>query len=102
MDSIFFFLIIASINQFPANPYKPSNENEQKLIEKIIAAKPININTADESELMKLKGVGQKRACQIIAYRKKHGKFKNIDQIKRVPGVSTRLFSDNKELIITE
>ncbi len=95
-------LIAASVNKYPADPYKPSNAHEQKLIEKLTASKAVNINTASVEELMHLKGIGQKRAEQIIAYRKKYGNFKNVNQIKRVPGVSKRFINDNKGLIITE
>ena len=39
----------------------------------------VNINTASKDELMSLKGIGEKRADDIIEYRKKNGDFKNVD-----------------------
>lgn len=39
----------------------------------------VNINTASAEELMTLKGIGQTRAEQIIAYREKHGAFASIE-----------------------
>src|SRR2546428_13683166 len=39
-------------------------------------AAPININTADVKELMKLEGVGRRVAEKIVEYRDTHGPFK--------------------------
>ena len=35
----------------------------------------LNINTATETQLMTLKGVGEKKAAAIVAYRTEHGNF---------------------------
>ena len=47
----------------------------------------VNINTATKEELVTLKGIGDKRAQEIIDYRKKNGDFKSIDDLEKVPGV---------------
>ncbi len=47
----------------------------------------ININTATKSELMELPGIGETRAQDIIQYRKEHGAFATIEDIKKVPGI---------------
>jgi competence protein ComEA len=38
-----------------------------------------------------LKGVGEKRAEDIIDYRKKHGDFKSVDDLQKVPGIGSSL-----------
>jgi competence protein ComEA len=47
----------------------------------------VNINTATKEELTSLKGIGDKRAQEIIDYRKKNGDFKSVDDLEKVPGV---------------
>ena len=44
----------------------------------------VNINTATQSELETLPGIGTSTAIKIINYRKENGKFKNIEDIKKV------------------
>jgi competence protein ComEA len=51
------------------------------------AAAAVNINTATKEELTSLKGVGDKRAQEIIDYRKKNGDFKSVDDLEKVPGI---------------
>ncbi|MDR2833751.1 MAG: helix-hairpin-helix domain-containing protein [Streptococcaceae bacterium] len=46
----------------------------------------VNINTADESELQTLSGIGQKKAQDIISYRQENGSFKSIEELKNVSG----------------
>jgi comEA protein len=53
----------------------------------------ININTASLTELMKLNGIGEKRAADIIEYRNTHGDFENIDDIMKVKGIKQGIFS---------
>lgn len=59
----------------------------------------VNINTADEDELMTLNGVGQSRADAIIAYREEHGRFEKIEDLKNVAGIKEGLFSKIKDHI---
>lgn len=47
----------------------------------------ININTANQSDLETLPGIGTTTATKIIDYRKENGKFKNIEDIKKVKGI---------------
>jgi competence protein ComEA len=51
------------------------------------AAAVVNVNTATKEELTTVKGIGEKRAQEIIDYRKKNGDFKSVDDLEKVPGV---------------
>ena len=46
----------------------------------------VNINTATESELEAVKGVGPAKAKAIITYREAHGNFKSLDELDNVKG----------------
>ncbi len=59
----------------------------------------ININTADESELMTLTGIGEGKARAIISYREEHGNFKSIEEIKNVSGIGDATFNKFKDSI---
>lgn len=59
----------------------------------------ININTADQKELEKIKGVGPSIAGRIIEYRENNGAFKSIDEIKKVRGIGDKTFEKMKDQI---
>jgi competence protein ComEA len=46
----------------------------------------VNLNTASQSELDTLKGVGPVKAKAIMDYRAKNGPFKSVDDLEKVPG----------------
>lgn len=46
----------------------------------------ININTATQSELESVKGLGPAKAKAIIEYRQANGAFKSVDELDKVKG----------------
>jgi competence protein ComEA len=46
----------------------------------------VNINTATQSDLEMVKGVGPAKAKAIITYREANGNFKNLDELDNVKG----------------
>lgn len=64
------------------------------------AAARINVNTADVLTLTGLKGVGEKKAQAIIAYRKANGPFNSMEQFEAVPGIGPSIVAKNKSLIV--
>jgi len=46
----------------------------------------VNINTATQSELESVKGLGPSKAKAIIDYREKNGAFKSLDDLDKVKG----------------
>lgn len=62
----------------------------------------VNINTATQTELEELPGIGPSTALKIIQYRDENGKFKNIEDIKEVSGIGENKYSNIKDLITTK
>lgn len=52
----------------------------------------VNINTATQTELETLNGIGPSTASKIIKYRNEKGKFKKIEDIKNVSGIGEAKF----------
>ena len=60
----------------------------------------ININTADETQLTTLTGIGATRAQAIIAYRQENGPFAAIEEIMNVQGIKEGTFTKIKDEIV--
>jgi competence protein ComEA len=61
------------------------------------AAEAIDINVADEATLMSVKGIGEKRAAAIVAYRDKNGSFRSVDELIEVQGISESLVEKSRD-----
>ena len=73
------------------------------LIPTLLFAEVVNINTADKDALMSaIKGVGEKRAEAIIAYRKQNGPFKSIEELVEVRGIGASTVEANMETLSIE
>lgn len=59
----------------------------------------ININTADQSELEELEGIGPTLAQRIIIYRETNGPFSSIEELKDVSGIGDKKFEGLKNSV---
>lgn len=59
----------------------------------------ININTATQTELETLPGIGPSTSLKIVNYREENGDFKSIEQIKEVSGIGDAKYENIKDLI---
>ena len=59
----------------------------------------ININTATAAELETLPGIGSVKAEAIIAWRRRHGGFASIEDIRNVSGIGDATWEDIRDLI---
>ena len=63
----------------------------------LYAGESVNINTADKETLMSgIKGVGEKRADAIIAWREQNGQFKSVDELASVTGIGAAIVDENR------
>ncbi len=82
---------IETVEEFPEENSVEENENSLSQL--------VNINTADEQELMTLPGIGQVRAAAIVEHRTQEGNFEKIEDIMNVKGIKTGIFSKIYNLI---
>lgn len=59
----------------------------------------VNLNTADETELCTLTGIGASKAKAIIAYREENGPFASIEDLMKVEGIKEGTFHKIKDEI---
>lgn len=65
-----------------------------------VFAAGVDINTATASEIASaMKGVGDKKAQAIVAYREQNGPFKSIDQLSDVKGIGTATVDKNRDAV---
>lgn len=61
--------------------------------------KKVNINTASQSELDELPGIGPSTAQKIIEYREENGNFETIEDVQNVKGIGDAKFEEIKDKI---
>lgn len=56
------------------------------------ASKPVDINAADEGQLMAIPGIGQALAQRILEWRQEHGPFQRVEDLMKVKGIGDKSF----------
>ena len=74
-------------------PSSASNNKENK---------KVNLNKASVEELKQVKGLGAKRAQDIIDHRESNGKFKSVEDLKKVSGIGAKTIEKLKEYVTVD
>jgi competence protein ComEA len=61
-----------------------------------LALATVNLNTASKEELVALPGIGPTKAQAILDYRKTHGAFKSVEELKDVKGIGAKRYEKLK------
>jgi competence protein ComEA len=103
--NVWYFLLVLGLSAcLPSAPAQAAKQDGglRELVE-VAQSRSVNINKADANELASaLKGVGLKRAQDIIVYREKVGGFKSAEQLMDVKGIGAKVFAKNKASVVLE
>ncbi len=77
----------------------PSTEPVQTQSTEPAIVFPIDLNAAQETELMALPGIGEVLARRILAYRSEKGSFAAVEELLNVEGIGKKRFEDIIDLI---
>ncbi len=74
-------------------------ENQEEIFGKENETGKVNINTAKQTELETLPGIGPTIALRIIEYRKENGEFTDIEELKEVEGIGEAKWEQIKDFV---
>jgi competence protein ComEA len=60
---------------------------------------PISLNTATPEQLDQLEGVGPATVQKILEFRKEHGGFRSVDDLKQITGIGPKRFEALKDKV---
>ena len=63
----------------------------------LLPGEKIDLNTADQYDLRRLPGIGEKRAQDIVDYREAHGPFQSVDELDNVSGIGPGILDGLRE-----
>ncbi|MBN1826265.1 MAG: helix-hairpin-helix domain-containing protein [Candidatus Eisenbacteria bacterium] len=61
---------------------------------------PIELNRCDAAELERLPGIGPVRANRIVEWRERHGPFRSVRDLLRVPGLGPKTLARIDSLLV--
>jgi competence protein ComEA len=64
------------------------------------ALQPLNLNTASQIDLEAAGGLLRREAAAVIQYRDKHGRFKTIDDLRKVPGLDFKKIESRRDAMV--
>ncbi len=64
------------------------------------APQPLNLNTASQIDLEAAGGLLRREAAAVIRYREQHGRFKSVDDLKKVPGLDFKKIESRREAVV--
>jgi competence protein ComEA len=66
----------------------------------LFAAYRVDLNSADWPEFAQLPGIGETLARRIVEWRKAHGAFHSVDQLRQVSGIGAKRLDDIRPFLL--
>lgn len=62
---------------------------------------PLDLNSARLEDFMELPGIGEKLAQRLVEYRKSHGGFRSVEELRKVRGIGEKRMERLRPLVRT-
>lgn len=96
----------ATVQKMGSLGMKASDADQQLVVDYLAknypadAVPPVNVNKAPAIDFESRLGLRRSQAAAIIRYRNEHGDFKNLDDLKKVPGIDAALLEAKKDRLV--
>ena len=70
--------------------------------ERVALGVPIDLNSAEEADLVALNGIGPVLAQRIVSYREERGPFGSVEELSRVRGIGTQRLARLSPYLVAE
>ena len=92
-------IYIPTLDENNKESTQDKNQNDKSDVISSVYSNISTSNKDNKNELETLPGIGASTASKIIAYREENGKFKTIEDIKKVNGIGENKYKNIKESI---
>ena len=89
-----------SVVEAPETEMTVPTETEECIYYTLEQIVPLDLNTATREELMELPGIGEVTADRILAYRRDHGPFSDVEELLNVSGIGPKKLEALLEYVI--
>lgn len=99
---VIYFLAFIIILSSGVRMFIPRERFKEIEIEEEINIFPLDLNKANTDELILVPGIGPATASKIVEFREKIGRFKSIDELKKIKGIGDKKVEKWKEYLTVE
>jgi competence protein ComEA len=64
-----------------------------------LATFPLDLNSARVEDFMELPGIGEKLAQRLVEYRRSHGGFRSVEELRKVQGIGEKRLERLRPLV---
>lgn len=99
--TIYGLMVVAALSiQIQAAHAIAPQDADTSAMQSVSMTQKINLNTASQSELESLPGVGASKAKAIIAYRENIGEFLEVEQLTEVRGIGEKMLNKIRAYVV--